>query len=164
MTPSDIRQEFIGPLFQPGHNIIGRVVFAPMPEENRKRLEACLLLDYKGILASDKHQPHDNAVRAAANRAYKPAKAPVAEWADAWMAKHPDVYPLFVRFALEIASKRTRFSAKAIVERLRWETAVRGGLDFKIANAVTAYLARRFVRDFPEHASLFLMAKRGGAV
>ena len=164
MIPASIRQDCIGPLFKPGYHVVGRVVFAPMPDENRKRIEACLLLDYKGPLASDKHQPDDRAVRAAANRAYKPAKVPVAEWADAWMAKHPAVYPLFVKFTLEIASKRTRFSAKAIVERLRWETAVQGGEDFKIANAVTAYLARRFVKEHPKHASLFLMAKRGGAV
>lgn len=104
---------------------------------------------------------HDIAIRAAANRTYKKPKLPVAEWAEAWMAKHPAVYPLFVRFALQIVSAgRKRFSAKAIVERLRWETAVQGGADFKIANAVTTYMALRFMREHPEHASLFKTTKR----
>lgn len=108
--------------------------------------------------------PSDIATRAHRNRAYEKKHRPASQaWADEWMAKHPDVYPLFVKFALEIAAKRSRFSAKAIVERLRWETAVTGGIDFKIANAVTAYMAKRFVSEHPQHADLFLRAKKGGA-
>ncbi|WP_398472934.1 hypothetical protein [Tardiphaga sp.] len=157
MTPADIRQEMLQQNFQPG---IGRIVFAP---ETRNPKPACLLLDYKGVLASDKQQPHDIAVRVSSNRAYAKPKASVEERAKAWMERHPAVYQLFCKFALEIANKRNRFSAKAIVERLRWETAVQGGADFKIANAVTTYLARRFMLEHPEHASLFLRAKKGGA-
>lgn len=115
MTPADIRQEMLQQHFQPG---IGRIAFAP---ETRSPKPACLLLTYKGVLASDKQEVSDNAVRASSNRAYAKHRGSVEEWANDWMDKHPAVYPMFVRFALEIASTRTRFSAKAIVERLRWE-------------------------------------------
>lgn len=105
--------------------------------------------------------PHDIATRAAANRTYSKRKRPASQaWADQWMAKHPAVYPMFVRFALDIAGRRTRFSAKAIVERMRWETALQGGADFKIANAITAYMATQFVEEHPQHAGLFSIHKR----
>lgn len=107
--------------------------------------------------------PSDIAVRVSSNRAYAKPKASVEERAKAWMDRHPAVYQLFCKFALEIANKLNRFSANAIVERVRWETAVQGGNDFKIANAVTTYLARRFMLEHPEHASLFLRGKKGGA-
>lgn len=108
--------------------------------------------------------PHDIAIRAAANRTYRKKKPRASQaWADAWMGRHPAVYPMFVRFALEIAERRSRFSAKAIVERMRWETAVQGGADFKIANAVTRFMAERFVKEHSEHGDLFLRAKKGGA-
>lgn len=110
----------------------------------------------KGIRCKD---PHDYAIRAAANRTYKQSRRASQAWADEWMAKHPAVYPMFVRFALEIAERRSRFSAKAIVERQRWETTVKGGADFKIPNALTAYMAKRFVKEFPQHAGLFKINK-----
>jgi len=54
MTPAEFRQEMLQQHFTYG---IGRIVFAP---ETRNPKPACLLLDYKGVLASDKQQPrHD---------------------------------------------------------------------------------------------------------
>ncbi|WP_441228115.1 hypothetical protein AB7813_12655 [Tardiphaga sp. 20_F10_N6_6] len=85
MTLADIRQEYLQRHFRDG---VGRIAFAP---EVRQPQPACLLLDYKGVLASDKQQPHDIASRAAANRAYKPVKAPVAERARLWMEQHPNL-------------------------------------------------------------------------
>lgn len=58
-----------------------------------------------------------------------------------------------------LGERRSRFSAKAIVERMRWETAVKDGSDLKISNAVTAYMAKRFIKEHPEHEGLFKSTK-----
>lgn len=59
-----------------------------------------------------------------------------------------------------LGERHSRFSAKAIAERMHWETAVKGGSDFKISNAVTAYMAKRFIKEHPGHGGLFKSTKR----
>lgn len=79
----------------------------------------------------------------------------------AFLAFHranPEVYRLFVRFALEAArAGRSRFGARMIWNRIRWftdvETKESSGL--KLNNNHTPYYARLFARDYPEHALLF---------
>jgi hypothetical protein len=71
---------------------------------------------------------------------------------------HPEVWTYFERFTLElIRAGRTRYGAKGVMERVRWETAL-GGEGFKINNNFTAFYARRFERLHPEHEGFF--AKR----
>lgn len=153
MTPAEIRQEFLGEHFQPG---IGRIVFAP---ETRNPKPACLLLDYKGVLASDKQQPTDNAVRASSNRAYAKPKASVEERAKAWMKQHPAIYDAFVLAAFDEAAYTKRGSAKFIAECLRRRRDLLGGKPFKIPNAYVTYMALRFMAEHPKHAGLFVTTK-----
>ena len=72
-------------------------------------------------------------------------------------AANPRIYQAFTRFALDaIIAGRNRIGAKMIWERLRWYTTVEARDDgFKLNNNYTAYYARKFMEDFPQHAGLF---------
>ena len=85
--------------------------------------------------------------------------------------KHPVIYMHFCRFARElIAAGRERASSKMIVERIRWETMVRPtdqGVPnvvepLKINNNMTAYLARLWLEEHPEHPDFFRTRKASG--
>ena len=82
----------------------------------------------------------------------------------AFHRENPLVWRLFERFALEAARSGHTVGAKAIWERLRWETRVnpdyRRKGDFKLNNSHTAYYARAFLRRYPEHAGLFETRER----
>jgi hypothetical protein len=69
---------------------------------------------------------------------------------------NPEIYEMFVMFALKVAKVRSYYSAKNIFHRMRWETAIeeRGG-DFKIDDGWISHYARKFMDDFPDHADLF---------
>lgn len=72
--------------------------------------------------------------------------------------KNPEVYDMFKKYTFQIIRcGKIKTSAKMIVERIRWEqyinTDTKDG--FKISNDFTTHLARKFVRDFPEHTDLF---------
>ena len=66
-------------------------------------------------------------------------------------------YRMFVRFAEEaLRAGRTRFSARTIGERMRWETAMRsGGAEFKINNNTIPSWARRLVAEDGRFAGFF---------
>jgi len=72
--------------------------------------------------------------------------------AEAWIAKHPEVYALFERFALQAAAKGRRFGVKLLAERVRWECFFQRDAEdtFKINNSLVAFIARRLVRDHPK--------------
>jgi len=79
----------------------------------------------------------------------------VRDWdrlADDWIAEHPEAFGLFCRIALEYADAGRRIRAKAIVERMRWETgSVVGRQDtYKYNNNYTARLARRAIDRHPQ--------------
>jgi len=92
---------------------------------------------------------------------FKPA--PTSPNAIAWAAyhrAHPEVYQRFVRFTLEvIEAGREHYSAQAIVERIRWETEIQGGGDFKLPNAHVAFYSRLFMEDHPRHDGFFRTAQ-----
>ena len=70
----------------------------------------------------------------------------------AFHGEHPEVWKLFVRFTMEkVALGYDNFGAKAVMERIRWETSA-GGDDpeLKIGNNHTAFYARRFNRLNPD--------------
>lgn len=104
--------------------------------------------------------PHDIASRAAANRAYKLVKAPVAERARLWMEQHPTIYAAFVLAAFDEAAYTKRGSAKFIAECLRRRRDLLAGKPFKIPNAYVTYMALRFMEEHPAHAGLFKTTKR----
>lgn len=70
----------------------------------------------------------------------------------AWKAKNPNVYQLFVQFALQMATRR-RFGIGLITERVRWEMAFQyPSADFKINNNFRAYIACDLIDDHPNLA------------
>lgn len=68
-----------------------------------------------------------------------------------------EVYTEFERVALALAGTGwRRYSADAILHRIRWHMQVeRGQRDFKVNNNWSAPLARWFAARNPEHDSLF---------
>lgn len=77
---------------------------------------------------------------------------------------NPRVYQLFEMFTLQvIQSGRKQYGAKAIFERVRWEsTIISRGDDFKLNNNYTAYYARLYMEAHPEHAGFFETRQRRG--
>lgn len=76
---------------------------------------------------------------------------------DEYDESNPHVWQLFKQFTREAYNAgHGRFSAQAIIERIRWKTSVetRGG-DFKINNDFVACYARKFHRDFPHLDGFF---------
>lgn len=80
-------------------------------------------------------------------------------------ARNPEVWNLFVQFANEkIRLGYQHFGAKAIMERVRWETAKGDGTPMlKVNDMFTAFYARRFAREFPRHADFFRTRKQRSA-
>ncbi len=71
-------------------------------------------------------------------------------------SENPEIYRLFKRFAFEaINNGRTYFSAEAIVNRVRWETMVTGGDEYKINNNYKPFYSRKFMQEFPHHNNFF---------
>ena len=73
-------------------------------------------------------------------------------------AANPAVYHMFKRFANDlIAAGRQKLSASLIIERIRWEVIVATMSDdkFKLSNNHTAFYARKFMVDFPQHDGIF---------
>ena len=78
--------------------------------------------------------------------------------------QNPQIYKMFCKFAEQAARRRDHYSAKAIMERIRWETMISDDQpDFKIDNTWTSHYARKYMKDHPEHDGFFeLRIKRGG--
>lgn len=75
---------------------------------------------------------------------------------EAYHRANPQVFELFERFTYEkIAQGVTRLGAKAVAERIRWESPVSGDDGFKLNNNYPAYYARLFMQKHPEHDGLF---------
>lgn len=71
---------------------------------------------------------------------------------------NPMVFDLFLRFTLQLkAQGRTHYSAKAVMERIRWHVDVetKGGEGFKINNSWTSRYTRLLEQLFPEHAGFY---------
>jgi len=75
----------------------------------------------------------------------------------------PAIYALFERLALNvIATGRKRYSARAILHRIRWFHQIeRGeGDDFKCNNNWTPAMSRWFMAKYPEHSEFFETRER----
>lgn len=89
-----------------------------------------------------------------------PARSAMFKAYREWDARNPHFYPLFCRFAKQLADRGHRaISSKLLFERIRWESFIRfdagAGDAYKLNNNYTAIYARRFMRDHPEHEGLF---------
>lgn len=74
--------------------------------------------------------------------------------------KNPQVWRLFVRYTFQlIDAGRKNYSARAVMHRIRWHTAVKTSEDFpegfKINNNHTPHYARMFHEQYPEHDGFF---------
>lgn len=67
-------------------------------------------------------------------------------------AANPHIYQLFERYALQLVrAGRDRFSARTVVERIRWDALTStNGSAFKFNENFTAYYGRKFMRLHPE--------------
>ena len=75
-----------------------------------------------------------------------------------FLADNPRVWILFTRYAFQLIHAGHRhYSARAIVHRIRWHTDISTRSDdrFKINNNHSAYLARKFIQEYPKHKGFF---------
>lgn len=79
---------------------------------------------------------------------------------NAWLQtdEGQSVWREFERRALQMARVRERYSARAVAHRIRWDTAIRGGDDFKLNNNWISGLARHWMllhgRTYPQFFQL----------
>lgn len=82
----------------------------------------------------------------------------LAEKFSEYDAANPGIYYLFKRFANDLINAgRKALSASLIIERIRWEVNISTESydQFKVSNNHTAFYARKFMNDFPEHGEIF---------
>ena len=91
---------------------------------------------------------------------YGPPELSSKEKFDAFHAENPHIYEKFVYYTMQaIGVGRTRYSARTIIERIRWHTTVESNdPDFKINDHWPPFYVRLFEMDYPEHEGFF--AKR----
>ena len=71
-------------------------------------------------------------------------------------AKNPEIWEAFKTLSFQlIKAGRSHFSADAILHTIRFNTAIRGCLDFKINNDYSSMYSRLFTANFPEHKDFF---------
>jgi hypothetical protein len=69
-----------------------------------------------------------------------------------------------LRFALQVAKRRSYYSAKNIFHRIRWETMIEEKQSqFKIDDGWISHYARKFVNDYPKHSELFKFRERANS-
>lgn len=76
---------------------------------------------------------------------------------------NPHIWYAFMEEAFEqLRQGRKHLSAKAIIEKLRYETNLRAKdfQKFKINNSFTSLYARKLIEEFPEFASFFELRER----
>lgn len=71
------------------------------------------------------------------------------------MRECPEIKREFERITLDLIQRGKRAGAIDILGRIRWETAIEGGRDFKCNNNFAPMLARVFVAKFPQHETFF---------
>ena len=73
---------------------------------------------------------------------------------------NPAIWKHFVQFTIEAKAKGFKnYSAKGIIELIRWHTAVDSGEKFKISNNYTPDYARKMMRLYPEFKGFFRLKK-----
>jgi len=71
--------------------------------------------------------------------------------------KNPHVYEMFEKFTfMTIRAGRKYFSARAIIERMRWQTMIEDdSVTFKISDHPMPYYARLFEKNNPKYEGFF---------
>jgi hypothetical protein len=81
-----------------------------------------------------------------------------AKEAEDFITKNPHVWDMFVQYTFEVINtgKYRHFSAKAIWERMRWDSLINVVYtDYKLNNNYHAYFSSKFQKAFPEHKNFF---------
>ena len=73
---------------------------------------------------------------------------------------HPEIYEMFEVFSKKAATKRSYFSAKAIMHRIRWETMIGAKEDYKIDDGWISHYARKFMELNPKLDGFFQTRQR----
>jgi len=68
---------------------------------------------------------------------------------------NPEIWSLFERYTLDAIESKRKLGAKAIMERVRWESEVERRKEFKVSNNWTAYYARIFAIKHPAFRTYF---------
>ncbi|MCP3893780.1 MAG: hypothetical protein GY706_04005, partial [Bacteroides sp.] len=69
---------------------------------------------------------------------------------------NPDIYRAFAAMARGFIQNREKRGAKAIIELVRPSVPMRpGGVRHKVNNSYTAYYARKFENEYPQHKGYF---------
>jgi hypothetical protein len=89
----------------------------------------------------------------------------IAEQFEVFDRAHPEVYLAFKRYALELyQAGRRRGSARDVLGRVRWETAVnpryQANGEFKVNNNFAAVMARKVMEEEPGLAGFFETRER----
>lgn len=85
--------------------------------------------------------------------------SPQQEAFERFHVANPQVYQLFRRFTLEaVNAGRKRFSARTVLHRIRWYTAVETAdpSGFKVNDHWSPFYARMFIEDHPHLEGLFV--------
>jgi hypothetical protein len=83
-----------------------------------------------------------------------------------WLRNNPHVWQEFVKWARESKkSGRKRYSASAIIHRMRWDSEVTSATRFKMSDGVTPYLSRLLMVEYPaEFKGYFSTHERGAHI
>lgn len=71
----------------------------------------------------------------------------------------PHVYQLFEKFALELASQKSKSSAWLVANRMRWEAEFSTEEQYKITNDYIGLYARMFMDRHPQYDNFFTVKK-----
>lgn len=116
-----------------------------------------------GVLQTE--GPHDIAVRAHLNAAYKkPPKESPEVRAERFIKQHPEVWQNFVRFCEEARKAgHTRMGVDVVFGRMRWETMMKTKDEegYKMNNDYKAPFARKLMKERPEFDGFFVTRSHG---
>ncbi len=89
---------------------------------------------------------------------HKASEYPAGFWAWVLTDEGDAVWREFEKLALQMAAKRSHYSAMSIVQVIRWHTALKDGTEFKINNNWAPGLARLWMNHHGnKHPDFFRM-------
>lgn len=74
--------------------------------------------------------------------------------------ENPHIYAKFEEVTLQTIERGFKhYSAKGVIEIIRWWTAVKGNTEYKISNEYSPFYARLFEQKHPQHKGFFRMKR-----
>ena len=74
-------------------------------------------------------------------------------------AAHPEIFARFLHYARMAKKRRGYYSAKCIFHRVRWETEIDEGGDFKIDDGWISHYSRKLMDEFPDEFKDFFQTR-----